>query len=555
MREFLNIKGDKILSYAPYKEDLPLLIEEAKGMIKGGLPWGQIMKRLKKYYGATEEELSYISEQLEVSKESVFMNVDPMMRNKSGEPFDLEPEDTLYPDGLVPVMKSSFEDAEQEVREVLDLEKPIQVCVDFDGTIAEYDEWEGKGIFGKLLPNVKEALDKLYNSGIEIIIYTCRGNDEIGDIVKYLEDNGVPYHYVNTNPRQLEGTSDVKLMADWYIDDKGISAAEGDWDGIVDTILNDGRKASKKKANKFKVPVGLLTLEDITDLRRMVGQFPEMFVDADEQKIVITIPTQLKGIVEEFLKERLGEDFEKIGNEEIDFEMENPSSGGHGGYWPTQNIDSDPTTKVKRKLRIEPPKEEGEENVEWIDKLSMKEALSKQSLLFPRYENWFNIDFDAYIEQKEYKHLLPLLTEAGSLLTEEQAERAIYKYINNAKDEYEIKDLMDTAFEVLDSLELHWEVLERRVDLKLQGDKDEVVAMLELEETDEGFYLTDDNYVITYSDLAHIIQDEYYEGYDLGDDKEFQRRLRDYIQEYNIPTLKQKEQKELEELGQEKLPY
>ena len=380
MREFLNIKGDKILSYAPYKEDLPLLIEEAKGMIKEGLPWEQIIKMLKTYYGATEEEMAYISDQLEVSKESVFMTIDPMMRNKSGEPFDLEPEDTIYPDGLVPVMKSaSFEDVEHEVREVLDLEKPTQVAVDFDGTIAEYDDgWEGKGIFGKLLPNVKEALDKLYNSGIEISIYTCRGNDEIWDIVKYLEDNDVPYHFVYTNPRQPDGTSDVKIMADWYIDDKGISAAEGDWDGIVDTILNGGRKISKKKANKFKVPMGLLTLEDITDLRRMVGQFPEMFVDADEKKIMITVPDQMKETVEEFLKDRLGEDFEKIGNEELDFEMENPSSGGHGGYWPTHGIDSDPTIKVKRKIRIEPPKEEGEENVEWLDKLSMKDI--KQGL-------------------------------------------------------------------------------------------------------------------------------------------------------------------------------
>ncbi|MEK6852434.1 MAG: hypothetical protein AABX59_01015, partial [Nanoarchaeota archaeon] len=126
----------------------------------------------------------------------------------------------------------------------------------------------------------------------------------------------------------------------------------------------------KKIANKFNVPMGSLTLEDITELRKIVGQFPEMAVDADEKRIVITVPNQLKETIEEFLKEKLGEDFEKVGSEELDFEVENPSSGGHGSFWPTTMIDVNPTIKMKPKLRVELPKEEGEENVEWLDKLS-----------------------------------------------------------------------------------------------------------------------------------------------------------------------------------------
>ena len=547
MREFLNIKGNKILSYYLYKEDLPLLIEEAKGMIQSGLPWENIIDMLRKYYGATEEELQYISEQLEVSKESVFMNIDPMMRNKSGEPFNLEPEDTLYPDGLVPVMKSSsFEDVEQDVREV----KPIQICVDFDGTIAEYDGWEGKSIFGKILPGVKEALGKLYNNGIEIIIYTCRG--EIDAIEQYLETNEVPYHYINVNPRQPEGTSDVKLMSDWYIDDKGINA-DGNWDSIVEKVLNSRTKI----ANKFKIPMGLLTLEDITELRQIVGQFPEMAMDADEKKIVITVPNQLKETVEEFLKERLGKDFEKVGNEDIGFEMENPSSGGHGGYWPTQGIDSDPTTKVKRQIRIEQPKEEGEENVEWLDKLSMTDVV-KQGLYFEEYERWADINIDKYIEQSSNKDLHNLLEDAQiiNLLTVEQAEKAIYAFMHNVKYASELTDLIHVARNLLEDIGLYQEVFEQRFVLDYADwAKDAAIEILDLKTIDEKHYLTPDNYVIADTDLRSITLQDFWEDFDLDDNAKFQRRLQKYIEENNIPTLKQKELKELEELGQERLPY
>lgn len=89
------------------------------------------------------------------------------------------------------------------------------IAVDFDGVIAEYDGWKGRGVLGKPRRDVLAALRKLHAEGWKIVIHTTRGEREIGP---YLAKHGIPHHEVNRNSDY--DTLGVKPVADVYWDDR-----------------------------------------------------------------------------------------------------------------------------------------------------------------------------------------------------------------------------------------------------------------------------------------------------------------------------------------------
>lgn len=120
------------------------------------------------------------------------------------------------------------------------VQKPKQrgygiVAVDFDGTIAHYDGWQGPGIFGDPIAGCKEALEDLKQRGYRIVVFTTRGVD-LEDVRRYLVGHDIPFDEVNEN---CSGTPDNlshrKVIADVYIDDRAMHF-DGSWKGIPDKV-------------------------------------------------------------------------------------------------------------------------------------------------------------------------------------------------------------------------------------------------------------------------------------------------------------------------------
>ena len=113
------------------------------------------------------------------------------------------------------------------------------IVIDFDKTIvySEYPEIIG------LKPNAKKIINKLYNDGHEIIINTCRAGVHEGRVYTYLAEEGIKYHYINSNlPRLIEFFKQDcrKISGDVYIDDKNLGGIPDDWDEIYKMLNLDG---------------------------------------------------------------------------------------------------------------------------------------------------------------------------------------------------------------------------------------------------------------------------------------------------------------------------
>src|ERR1700745_2051795 len=89
------------------------------------------------------------------------------------------------------------------------------IAVDFDGVIAEYDGWKGKGVLGLPRKDVVEALHELRAEGWKIVIHSTRGDKEVRP---YLVRHGIPHDEINRNSDYR--TLGVKPVADVYWDDR-----------------------------------------------------------------------------------------------------------------------------------------------------------------------------------------------------------------------------------------------------------------------------------------------------------------------------------------------
>lgn len=107
------------------------------------------------------------------------------------------------------------------------------VCIDLDGTLIHYEEWQGEEHFGLLLPGASDATKILHEKGWYIIIYTTRANKSI--LTKFLSDNKIEFDAINENPYQPQNAKGGKPIADVYVDDRAL-CFKGNWQQTVKEI-------------------------------------------------------------------------------------------------------------------------------------------------------------------------------------------------------------------------------------------------------------------------------------------------------------------------------
>lgn len=116
------------------------------------------------------------------------------------------------------------------------MKRPKTVCIDFDGVIHDYRKgWRGIDVFDRVLPGASEATHRLRDAGYVIIIHTTRNDSPA--LQTFLDENQIAYDHINHNPFQPVGSDKGKIIADVYLDDRGICFT-GDWNMAVNQIMN-----------------------------------------------------------------------------------------------------------------------------------------------------------------------------------------------------------------------------------------------------------------------------------------------------------------------------
>ena len=110
------------------------------------------------------------------------------------------------------------------------------ICIDFDGVIHDYSQgWQGVDVFNKIIEGADKATFLLKAKGWTIIIYTTRNDTPA--LREFLDANKIRFDYINYNPNQPKGSENGKIIADVYLDDRGIRF-DGDWQEAINAILN-----------------------------------------------------------------------------------------------------------------------------------------------------------------------------------------------------------------------------------------------------------------------------------------------------------------------------
>lgn len=105
--------------------------------------------------------------------------------------------------------------------------KKLVLGIDFDGTIVE----EGFLNIGKIKPKTVEFMRQAIEKGHLIIVWTARSHQFEEECRKFLDENNIPYHYINENPEDpyfTKGIQGRKIYCDYYIDDRAINIKDLD---------------------------------------------------------------------------------------------------------------------------------------------------------------------------------------------------------------------------------------------------------------------------------------------------------------------------------------
>lgn len=122
------------------------------------------------------------------------------------------------------------------------------ICIDFDGVLATYDGWKGRGEIGEPISGASEATQTLKKEGYTIIIFTTRNGE---DIKKWLDKNKISYDYINENPDQPKNTNEGKPIADIYLDDRAV-CFRGNWEWALRDIVYFKPYNQEKKKKVFE---------------------------------------------------------------------------------------------------------------------------------------------------------------------------------------------------------------------------------------------------------------------------------------------------------------
>ena len=145
------------------------------------------------------------------------------------------------------------------------------VCIDIDGTICHFINWQGPEVFGDVLPGAVENIRKLKESGCFIIIYTTRADKHV--IAKFLSKNGIPYDAINENPNQPQNAKGGKPIADVYIDDRNVSF-NGNWTKTYKEVMLF--KPWEEKLTKMEEHSKKFMSDDFTQCMYMLRHYDSM---------------------------------------------------------------------------------------------------------------------------------------------------------------------------------------------------------------------------------------------------------------------------------------
>lgn len=119
--------------------------------------------------------------------------------------------------------------------------KKLIIAIDFDGVIAQLNKnWipGTPNVPGNLVKDADKYIRQLYEDGHQIIIWTCRGGQNLYLAEQYLEEHNIPYNRINDN---VDGFYDKfkhntrKVHADIYIDDHQIGGIPS-WEEMYEII-------------------------------------------------------------------------------------------------------------------------------------------------------------------------------------------------------------------------------------------------------------------------------------------------------------------------------
>jgi hypothetical protein len=121
-----------------------------------------------------------------------------------------------------------------EPKESQDMEYPLKIAVDFDGTIVEHKYPE----IGKEILFAFDTLRALQKQRHQLILWTFRTGKELNEAVEFCRANGVEFYAVNKSyPEEEFDPYEVsrKIEADIFIDDRNIGGFPG-WGEIYHLI-------------------------------------------------------------------------------------------------------------------------------------------------------------------------------------------------------------------------------------------------------------------------------------------------------------------------------
>lgn len=105
----------------------------------------------------------------------------------------------------------------------------MQIIIDMDGTICTEEKTYSRAL-AKPHEGAVESINKLYEEGHTLIIYSARSWMEYEMTVDWLQKHGVKYHQLVMG----------KPIGDVWIDDRAIRYTG--WNEVMDTLTNYKRK-------------------------------------------------------------------------------------------------------------------------------------------------------------------------------------------------------------------------------------------------------------------------------------------------------------------------
>ena len=125
------------------------------------------------------------------------------------------------------------------------------LAVDFDGTIAHYRGYAGRGVFLDPLPGAADAIRRLKTQGWDIVVFTCRTEED--ELRAYLNAHDIPFDAINVGMDPAMECSG-KVYADIYLDDRAVTFH--DWTSAPDAVQARYQELAEAHALDNHTPSG-----------------------------------------------------------------------------------------------------------------------------------------------------------------------------------------------------------------------------------------------------------------------------------------------------------